>query len=414
MANKYIVRCPIKNTASEVIGHEILYYGENTLYGDTDRDQELTAADTIYGFLTQNSERVKGSLNFMTFTTTLLMKEVPRLFDTDDLVIQIDDNVIIHPLAMQFVQMFKREGYRIAVNDFQFAPRYVSLIDQIDYIKLNFAAMSDASLKNLVEIANGMGKHCVAYNVDTDELYEKAIAFGVTELEGEAVAERLASKAYDSSFLKSSFFQLLIAVTREEPDMKEIENIISMDATLTYALLRMANTVQFATRNRTTTVHQAVMNLGTTQLQRWIYLLCASNSEGEVDPFFEEFLKISFMRANLCTALLERTGKVPISKNDAYLLGMFSTLDSLIDAPMEETLAELPISNAIKNALLSWSGPAGALYALVLSYEGADWEKVNALCGLLGIDPGELTPLYFDCMEQADEVWKNVNSMSGN
>lgn len=419
MANKYIVRCPIKNTASQVIGYEILYHGENTLYGGEDdraakgvKVNEFAVADTIYSFLTQNAERVRGSLNFMTFTTTLLMKKVPNLFNKDDLVIQIDDSVIIHPLAMHFVQMFKKQGYRVAVNDFQFAPRYVSLIDQIDYIKLNFATMSDSSLRNLIEIARGMGKHCIAYNVDTDELYKKAVSFGVTELEGEAVAEKLASKAHDSSYLRSSFFRLLSAVTKAEPDIDEIEQIVSTDATLTYALLRVANTVQFATRNRTTTVHQAIVKLGITQLQQWIYLLCASNSEGEIDPFFEEFLKISFMRANFCVALLAHTRRVPISKNDAYLMGMFSTLDYLIDAPMEESLAEVPISDAIKNALLNWSGPAGALYALVYSYESADWDKVTKLCELLGIAPNLLTALYFECMDQANEVWANINRMS--
>ena len=419
MANKYLVRRPIKDTASRVIGYEILYHGENALYGKEEpakeaKVNEFAVADTIYSFLTQNSERVRGSLNFMTFTTTLLMKKVPHLFDKEDLVIQIDDSVIIHPLAMHFVQMFKKEGYRIAVNDFQFAPRYVALIDQIDYIKLDFASMSDTSLANLIEIANGMGKHCIACNVDTEELYQKALSYGVSELEGEAVAAKLASQAHDSSYLQSSFFRLLIAVSKDEPDIDEIEQIISMDATLTYALLRLANTVQFATRNRTTTVHQAVMNIGITQLQRWIYLLCASNEQGEVDEFFEEFLKLSFMRANFCSALLNHTNRVPISKNDAYLMGMFSTLDYLIDAPIEVTLEQVAISDDIKNALLHREGPAGALYALVQCYEDADWESVTRLCDALGIAPNLLTSLYFECMEQAEEIWKSVNQMGGN
>ena len=421
MANKYIVRRPIKDTASRVIGYEILYHGENTLYGKDVPEQgketqvnEFAVADTIYSFLTQNAERVRGSLNFMTFTTTLLMKKVPHLFDKEDLVIQIDDSVIIHPLAMHFVQMYKKEGYRIAVNDFQFAPRYVALIDQIDYIKLDFAHMSDASLRNLIEIASSMGKHCIACNVDTEELYQKALSYGVSELEGEAVAAKLASQAHDSSYLQSSFFRLLIAISKDEPDIDEIEQIISMDATLTYALLRLANTVQFATRNRTTTVHQAVMNIGITQLQRWIYLLCAGNEQGEVDEFFEEFLKLSFMRANLCSALLNHTNRVPISKNDAYLMGMFSTLDYLIDAPIEVTLEQIAISDDIKNALLRREGPAGALYALVRCYEDADWESVTRLCDALGIAPNLLTSLYFECMEQAEEIWKSVNQMGGN
>ena len=420
MANKYIVRRPIKDADSRVVGYEILYHGENELYGELEPEQkdvkvnEFAVADTISGFLTQNTERFKGALNFMTFTTTLLLKKVPRLFSTEELVIQIDDSVIVHPLAMHFVRMYKKEGYRIAVNDFQFAPRYVSLIDDIDFLKLNFQTMSDASLRNLVEIAKGMGKHCIAYGLDDDELYEKALSFGITEFEGEAVAERLASKAHDTTYLQSTFFQLLVAVTAEEPDIDEIERIISMDAALSYALLRLANTVNFATRNRTTTVHQAIMNIGITQLQQWVYLLSASDADGKVDPFFEEFLKISFLRANFCSSLLSYMKPVSLSKNDAYLIGMFSTLEYLIDAPLEETLAELPISQNVKDALIDLSGPGSALYALMLSYEGADWDKVNKFSEILGIAPNLLTTLYFECMERANQVWENINEMSAN
>ena len=412
-ANKYIVRRPVKDAQSRVIGYEILYHGEDTLYGSYDpgtKVNEFAAADTIYSFLTQNTEKVAGSLNFMTFTTTLLMKKVPRLFDKNDRVIQIDDSVIIHPLAMHFVQMYSREGYKIAVNEFQFAPRYLSMIDAIDYIKLNFRTMSDVSLHNVIEIANSMGKRCIATEIDTEELYQKALRMGVFALEGSFVAEKLASPAHSSSFLQSNFFRLMVEVTKDDPDVAEIERIISVDATLTYALLRVANSVRFATRNRTTTVRQAIMKLGIEQLKQWIYLLSVTNGDGQVDPFFEEFLKLSFTRANLCSELLNYTRAVPISKGEAYLMGMFSTLQYLINAPLPTILAQVPVAEEIKTALLTKSGPAGMLYDLVLSYENADWNRVNVLSEQLGIPANLMTTLYFECMESANQVWDSINT----
>ena len=124
-SNKYIVRQPIKTPDSRVVGYEILYHGENQMYGTEElggstpgqKSNEFAVADTIYSFLTQNTEKaLKGSLNFMTFTTTLLMKKVPRLFRASDLVIQIEDSVIIHPLAMHMIQQYKRDGYQVAVS----------------------------------------------------------------------------------------------------------------------------------------------------------------------------------------------------------------------------------------------------------------------------------------------------------
>ncbi len=412
-SSKYIVRRPVKNPQRQIIGYEILYHGENQAYGSSEdpagRASEFAAADTIYNFLLQNTGKtLKGSLSFMTFTTTLLMKKVPRLFEKTDLVIQIDDSVIIHPLAMHFVQQFAKEGYKIAVNDFQFAPRYLALINDIDYIKLNFEAMSEASIHNIIEIAHSMNKQIVAVEVNSQELYDRALALGVDALEGSFVAEKLATEAHTSGYLQSNFFRLMVAVTRDEPDVEEIEQIISMDATLSYGLLRVANSVHYALRNRATTIRQAIMTLGIGQLKQWIYLLSASNAQNEIDPNAEEFLKLSFIRASFCSDLMNYTKGVPLSKGEAYLMGMFSTLNYLIDAPMEEILEQVPVADEIKAALLRHEGPCGALYDLVLSYERADWNEVNRLAESLGVPTNLLTSLYFNCMDGANTIWEEI------
>ena len=63
---------------------------------------------------------------------------------------KIDDSVIIHPLAMHMVQQYAKEGYQVAVNEFQFAPRYLGILDRIDYIKLNIQTTPELTLKNII------------------------------------------------------------------------------------------------------------------------------------------------------------------------------------------------------------------------------------------------------------------------
>ncbi|MEG1683268.1 MAG: HDOD domain-containing protein, partial [Oscillospiraceae bacterium] len=261
MNSKYIVRQPIKDPESKIVGYEILYYGENQAFSNDApaAANDFAAADTIYNFLTQNTDKVlKGSRSFMTFTTTLLLKKTPRLFDKSELVIQIDDSVIIHPLAMHLVQQYSKEGYQIAVNEFQFAPRYLALMDSINYIKLNFDSANDITQRNIIEIAHSMNKKCIAVGIDNESTYQKAIAMKVDALEGSYVAEKLAIKAHTSGYLQSNFFSLMVAVTRDEPNVDEIERIISRDAALTYGLLKMANSIYFALRHRATTIQQAI------------------------------------------------------------------------------------------------------------------------------------------------------------
>ena len=413
MSSKYIVRQPIRDVAGNTIGHEILYYGENQAFSSEEgtSSAEFAAADTIYNFLTQNSTKVlKGTLNFMTFTTMLLMKKTPKLFDKSELVIQIDDSVIIHPLSMHFVQQYAKTGYKIAVNEFQFAPRYLALMDNIDYIKINCKSTADNNVRNIIEIAHSMNKKCIVYNIDSEEIYQKVVALGADYMEGPYVAERLTTKAHSSAYIQSNFFRLMVAVTSDEPNVEEIEQMIGADASLSYGLLKMVNSAYFALRHRATTIRQAIMTLGLGQLRQWIYLLSASSADTKLDPSSEEFLKRSFMRANFCSELMNYAKDMPISKSEAYLMGMFSTLNYLIDAPLEEILVEVPVAEEIKRALLHREGRCGKLYELVLSYEAANWEKISTLVEELGIPSNLITGVYFVCMENVNILWEQLTN----
>ena len=410
MGSKYIVRQPIKDAAGEILGYEILYHGENQAFiGDAGAANEFAAADTIYNFLTQNSTKsLKGSLNFMTFTTMLLMKKTPRLFDKSELVIQIDDSVLIHPLAMHMIKQYVKDGYKVAVNEFQFAPRYLAVLDSIEYIKLNFENTTEAQLKNIVEIARSMNKKCVATRVDNERLYQLAIRLGVDAMEGTYVAEKVTMRTHSSGYLQSNFFRLMIAVTNDEPDVEEIEQIISVDATLTYGLLKIANSCYFALRHKVTSIRQAIMTMGLGELRQWVYLLSASNAENQMEEGSEEFLKLSFMRAQFCSSLMNYAKNMPISKPDAYLMGMLSTLNYLIDAPLEEILSEVPLHPEVREALLHRTGRCGMLFSLALSYERADWKKIDELANGLGIPTNLLTSLYFSCMEEVNRIWQDI------
>ena len=410
MSSKYIVRQPIKNLEDKVVAYEIQYYGDNQSLGaDSSPTNDFAAADTIYNFLTMNMEKLlRGTLHFMTFTTTLLLKKTPRFFDKEELVIQIDDSVIIQPLAMRMVQQYAKEGYKIAVNEFQFAPRYLGIMDSIDYIKLNFKTTPEMTLKNVIEIAHSMNKQCIAIGVDTEELYNRAQKLQVDSMQGVYVAEKLAIRAHNSGYLQSNFFRLMAAVTKEEPDIEEIEQIISVDATLTYGILKMANSCYFALRHSVSTVRQAIMTMGLGELKQWVYLLSASNAENQMEEGAEEFLKLSFMRGSFCSSLMNYAKGVPISRPEVYLMGMFSTLHYLIDAPLSEILEQIPLCKEAKEGLLNHAGPCGQLYDLVLAYEWGDWAKIDAMAAALSIPTNLITSLYFNCVEDVNRIWNEM------
>ena len=410
--SKYMVRQAIKDKDSHVLGYEIMYSGGEAYGGENASD--ASAAQVVYDFLMQNTEKgLKDSRTFMTFTSSLLAKKTPHLFKNTDLIIQIDDSVIIHPFAMHLVKQYVDEGYEIAVNDFQFMPRYLGMLDYISYIKIDLSTMPAGTAESIMGVASSMNKKVIAVGVHTKEIYDFALKLHVYGMQGKFIADKLANQVHKSSYLRSNFFRLVVAVTKDEPDIQEIEQIISMDVTLSYSLLKIANSAYFALHTKTTSIQQAIMTLGLNQLKQWVYLLSAGDSkDGSQLSDSEEFIRISFMRANFASELHGYMKSPVLTYSECYLLGMFSTLEYLIDAPMEEILKDIPMADELRAALINREGAAGKLLDLVISYEKADWAKISETAEELGIPSNQLTIVYFNCMEEVNRIWEQMLNSS--
>lgn len=406
--DSYIVRQALMDSSQKTMGYEILYADSSFADNQTD---DSSAANAIENFLSSmNSEKfLGGKTAFLTFTQSLLEKNIPKMFETSKLVIQIEDALITNPMSHNYITKLKQSGYKIAVIDFEFAPRFFGILDIVDYIKVNFAR-EDPSLENLVKIGMSFGKKVIAYNVETAEQYEKAKALGCSYFQGSYLAQKTSSTVKKANHLQSNFFLLMVAVTRDEPDIDEIEEIISRDVSLTYSLLKLVNSAYFALRNRARSVKQALVILGLGQLKQWIYLLSFKQDEGVQ----EELVKLSFLRAMFASELVTLAHDMPISRSEGYLLGMFSTLDKLMSISLDEALEQLPISDEIKNGLLHMEGKAGLLYSLVLAYEKADWKNMSAAAEELKIPSSLIAQKYFDCVESVNDIWNGLTQANEN
>lgn len=399
----YIVRQPVLDKNQKVAAYEILYKeDESSLYNQ--RDSRV--ANAIEQFLTDlNSDKFLGDkAAFLTFTPNLLMKNIPKMFSEKRLVIQIEDNTIVHPVAQRIIYRYKKQGYRIAIKGFEFSPRYFGIMDAVDIVKVDFSSPT-SSMKNIVSIAKSFSKEVAAYNIGGAESFELAKELGCDYFQGAYVAEQKTSKIHRMDHMQSNFFQLMIAVTKDEPDIEEIAKIISRDVTLAFSLMKLVNSAYFALRNRAKSVHQALVILGLGQLKQWIYLLSFKRDNGGAA---DELIKTSFLRGNFCMELSKHVPDLTVSPSEAYLMGMFSTLGTLMEVPLESALEELALSDEIKAALLTGEGRCGLLYQMVLCYEKADWSGMTRHAEKLGIPMNIITQIYFECVEYVNSIWKDL------
>ena len=409
-----VVRQAIKDLRTDaVIGYELLIQeDQSSLYNPS---SDSVAANTMVSFLSENSDRIfKDKKTFMTFTPTLLFRNTPKIFDKEKVVIQIEDNIVVHALAAILISKYREEGYHFAINDFQFTPKYFSMLEHVDYIKMDISNKMDEeqmrSVANVVDMAHGFQKEFIATGVNTKEVYDRAVELKADYVEGNYISGSAITKTSRMDFMEGNLYQLIIEITKDEPDVEILEEIITRDASLTYALLKMANSAYFAVHHETTSVRQALVRVGISQLKQWVYLLSFEDKENSS----EELLKTSFMRANFASALVKKLKKFSINSSDAYLMGMFSTLEYMIDAPIADILYEIPIIDAIKDALISREGEAGRLLELILCYENANWSEIKVIAEELGLKTNEMAQIYMDSVEEVNNIWDNVVGMSEN
>ena len=336
-----VVRQAIKDLKTDtIIGYELrIQEDQDSLYNSS---TDSVAANAMVAFLSENSNRIfKEKKTFMTFTPALLFRNTPKIFDRDKIVIQIEDNIVIHSLAAILISKYKEAGYHFAINDFQFTPKYFSMLEYVDYIKVQLIEDMDenrrGSVANVVDMAHGFQKEIIATGVNTREAYDLAKELQVDYVEGNFISSATTTKASKMDFMQGNLYQLIMEITKEEPDVEMLEEIIARDASLSYALLKMANSAYFAVHHETTSIRQALVRVGISQLKQWVYLL---SFEDKGENSSEELLKTSFLRANFASALVKKLRKFEITASDAYLMGMFSTLEYMIDAPIEE----IPVS----------------------------------------------------------------------
>lgn len=409
--DKYVVRQAIKEHENdEIIGYEIMIQSDNdSLYNAS----ESAVADTISSFLTQNTDIIfKEKLTFLSFPPSLFFRNTPKMFDKEKLVIQIEDSIVVHPLASKIMQKYHREGYRFAINDFQFSPKYFSLLEMADYAKVQIPDKKDQkgmlSLINLVDMLHGFQKYCIVVGINTKEDYDFAKEVGADFLEGNYIESATITKSSKMDYMEGNFFQLVVEVTKDEPDVDMVETIISRDASLSYAILKMVNSAYFAKRKRTSSIRQALVTLGIAQLRQWVYLLSVKDSER--NNASDEVLKLSFLRATFASALVERMKTPEITKSEGYMIGMFSTMEYLIDATLEEILNGIPLPDVVKEALIQHEGLGGKLFQLILDYEHADWRKLKAHTAELNIRTNMIAQLYMDCVEEVNGIWEALSS----
>jgi len=376
----YVARQAIFNNKKNIHGYELLFRdGPENFFPRIDPDQATSRLLSEH-FLTLHNRIANGRLTFVNFSYKSLLSKIPTLLPKEQLIIEILEDCPPTRELLDTIIDISQQGYKLALDDFIPSSEWKPFLPYINYIKLDITEVPCDKAKILIENLTKTDIKFIAEQVETYEDYQQCLSAGFHLFQGHffSTPEMIKKEKIDPSLVAT--LQLCKEIAKPHIDFNHIENVISKDVSLSYKLLTLVNN----SPKVLVEIHsfkQAIAYLGEYRLRQFISLIAiAACACGKPRHLFTLSLQHAYFCEEISKQVLNKT-----EPGSAFLTGIFCFLDSIMDQPLDELLAEIPIDHEIKNALLNRKGLLGHILALALAYDHANWDDVSSLTHTLSI-----------------------------
>lgn len=262
----------------------------------------------------------------------------------------------------------RRKGFKLAFSQVMLTRPYAAWLPLASYIKLDLSQLKPELIEPLVKFAQ---KHStaklIAEKVETAAQHELAAQHGIKLFQGYWFATPVLVKGQTLRPAQANIIQL-INLVRRQAEVGEIEELLKRDPTLSFNLLRFINSAGFGLSCEITSFRHAVMILGMQKLFRWAALLMTTSRVGGTAPAVGNMAVVRGRLMELLAAEL----LPPEESDDAFVVGVFSLLDTMLGLPMAQALESISLSAHVTDALLQRKGMFAPFLELTLACESAD------------------------------------------
>lgn len=398
----HVARQPIFDTKFNVFAYELLFRSKFIdIYDGIDGDQAThdVIANTFLLIGIETLTNCKRA--FINFTANSLRNNIPAMLPKDLVAVEILENVIPDEEIINACKELKAKGYLLVLDDFVFTPEYIPLIELADIIKVDFRLTPPQERQQLIQKLRGYPIKFLAEKVETHEEFQDALRMGYSYFQGYFFCKPLVISGKKIPSYKVNHLHILQEINRPELEFNQIEGIIKRDVSLSYQLLKFINSPIFGLRNTITSLRQALTLLGQKELTKWVSLIAL---KGIANDKPGELILASLIRARFAESLA--MGKMTKKQvPNAFLMGMFSHIDVLLDCPMKEILDGIYLDEEVKSALLEeQDNQFSLLYKLIQSYEQGNWELYSRYVKDMGLDEHQVLKSYRESLVWAHEL----------
>lgn len=385
-----------------MFGYELLFRdGIENFFRAT--DSEAAARSTLDSTLLMGFDVLcDGHRGFINCTRDLLLKDGITLLPADHTVVEVLENVEADDLVIAACERLKVAGYTIALDDYVTNDRRGQLTALADILKVDFERTTRAEQAALVKRYAPAGRRMLAEKVETQEQFVVAQDMGFVYFQGYFFRRPEVLKAREIPTNRVNYLRMLAAVSKDELDLRELEQIIKTEASVLYRLLRYLNSPMFGMRNEIHSIRHALAILGEREIRRWIRLVTLVSAGLQKSS---DLVLSALVRAHFCELL---SMKIPRPQSDLFLVGMVSMMDAILEIPMDEILAKIALDKDTKSVLSGGGGRLQPIYELMLAQEAGNWQAAKESADKLRISESEAGELWWQAMQWARQVSSNA------
>jgi len=401
MTSIYVARQPIFELGRGRYGYELLYRRDASI-DHAEGDAGHMSAEVIVGALLGIGLRAlsDGGVAFINFSRAQLLNQSWELFEPGSVMIELPETVeCTEDIIAACVQMV-RAGYRLALDDYVYSERSRPLLEIASVVKVDILGLSRHELDRIAHQLRPFGPRLLAERVETATVRDVCAELGYELFQGYLFSRPETLSKTDVSAGQLAIIRLLNLLQDPTATDMALEAAFQNDLALCYKLLRIVNVAAMGGRGVTSIPH-AIRLVGRKSLHQWLSVILVA-SLGRAGDVSHELALTAMTRARMCE-LLAATSHPPREAASAFIVGLLSLLDVLLEIPMHVIFAKLELSDDVRRALLERQGSLAPGLRLAEAYEKGDWDAAQALAAELGIDRDALPDMYVQALTWAGE-----------
>ncbi len=401
-----LAKQPIYQHDLALYGFELLFRSPLQLNAEEVGEEQATS-QVLVNYCTSVTNEVDKHQHplFINVSEGFLLSEAFLPIDKNVVVIELLERIKVTPELTKSVHSWHRNGYRFALDDYDFNPRWDPLLPLISYIKIDIMEFSlPHVVKQRATKQLKKGVLWVAERIEDQATLQKCMEAGFDLFQGYFLArpkELLGNTIRPSSAMT---VQIIRRASQHNVNIKELAELVSQDPKLAMQLLKLINSSLFTLPREINDLKEAITFLGIDVLKKWAMMI-AFVSEAACHM---ESCRIILVRAKCCELYVEHVYDDSDLAATAFLAGLLSGVDVLLEIKPEVFLHEMQLGAIIQAAVLNKSGALGQTISTIENIEHAVAQSnITAVT-----EDKSILSYYLEAQKWAEDVINTLESKS--